>query len=160
MSIIYTVPYTGTLTASGGDADLFELTPADDKPIRIRGLVLGQTSELGDAQEENLRISIIRLPATVTSGNGTAVTPVALHDNDSTAGFAAEANGATVATTSGTAVIVEEFAWNIRQSPLERWWPESEMCPQVRQASAMVVRCQSTAADDITICITAYVEEL
>jgi hypothetical protein len=100
------------------------------------------------------------LPATVTSGNGTAVTPVALHDNDSTAGFAAEANGATVATTSGTAVIVEEFAWNIRQSPLERWWPESEMCPQVRQASAMVVRCQSTAADDITICITAYVEEL
>lgn len=160
MARVYTVPYTGTLTAAGGDADLFELTPTDDKPIRLRGLVLAQTSEVADAAEESLRISIIRLPVTVTSSNGTAVTPVAIDETDAAAGFAAEANGATVATTSGTAAIIEEFAWNVRISPLERWWPEERFAPQVRQAGALVVRCQSTVVDDMTVAMTAYVEEL
>ena len=157
---MYTVPYSGTLTNAGGDCDLFELTPTDDKPIRLRGLILAQTSEVADAAEEGLRISIIRLPVTVTSGNGTSVTPVPLDETNAAAGFAAEANGATVATTSSTAVTIEEFAWNIRMSPLERWWPDDQFAPQVRQAGALVVRCQTTAADDISIAITAYVEEL
>jgi hypothetical protein len=156
---IYTVPYSGTLTNAGGDADLFELTPADDKPIRLRGLVLAQTSEVADAAEESLRISIIHLGATVTSGNGSSVTPVPLDPSDAAAGFTAEANGATVATTSGTATTVEESAWNIRISPLERWWPDALFAPMARQGAALVVRCQSTVADDVSIAITAYVEE-
>jgi hypothetical protein len=159
MGFVYGVPYTGTLTNTGGNADLFELTPADDKPILLRGLVLSQTSELGDTAEESLDITIVRLPATVTSGNGTAVTPTLLNDLAPAAGFAAEANGATVATTSGTAATLVEFAWNIRNSPLEMWWPEDKYAITCRQASALVVRCNSTVADDITICITAYVEE-
>lgn len=160
MSRIFTVPYTGTLTLSGADADLFEINPADDKPIRLRGLILAQTTEIGDVMEESLRISIIRLPTAVTSGNGTAVTPAQIDSHSVAAGFTAEANGATVATTSGTAVIVEEFAWNIRISPLERWWPDEAFAPHAYQAEAIVVRCQTTVADDITIAITAYVEEI
>jgi hypothetical protein len=160
MSRFYTVSYTGTLTLSGGDADLFEISPADDKPCRLRGLILAQPSEVGDTQEEGLRISIIRLPATVTSGNGTSVTPAPIDSHAAAAGFAAEANGATVATTSGSAVIVEEAAWNVRISPLERWWPDEQMAPIVYQGEALVVRCQTTVADDITIAITAYVEEI
>lgn len=160
MGRIYTVPYAGTLTNAGGNADLFEFTPADDKPIRLRGLVLAQSTEVGDTAEEGLQISIIRLPATVTSGNGTSVTPVPVDDAGAAAAFAAEANGATVATTSGTAVTVEEFAWDIRISPLERWWPDENFAPVCRQASAMVIRCNTTAADDISIACTAYVEEI
>lgn len=161
MSRMYTVPYTGTLTLSGGDADLFELLPADDKPVRLRGFVLGQTSEVGDAAEEGLRLSIIRLGATVTSGSGgSAVTPVPLDDADAAAGFTAEANNSTVATTSGTSTTIEESAWNIRVSPLERWWPDERFAPLCKQGSGLVVRCQTTVADDVTIAITAYVEEL
>lgn len=160
MSRIYTIPYTGTLTLAGADADLFEINPADDKPIRLRGLILAQTTEIGDVMEESLRISIIRLPTAVTSGNGTAVTPVAVDSHAAAAGFTAEANGATVATTSGSAAIVEEFAWNVRISPLERWWPDETFAPHAYQAEAIVVRCQTTVADDITIAITAYVEEI
>lgn len=160
MGRIYTVTYTGTLTLAGGDADLFELTPVSDKPIRLRGLILAQTTEIGDAAEENLRISIVRLPVTVTSGNGTAVTPVPLVSVDTAAGFTAKANGATVATTSGTAATLEESAWNIRISPLERWWPDEAMSPSVRASSVLVVRCNQTVLDDITIAITAYVEEV
>lgn len=160
MARIYTLPYTGTLTLAGGDADLFEINPADDKPIRLRGLILGQTTEVADAAEESLRISIIRLPLTVTSGNGTAVTPVALDSHEAAAAFTAESNGATVATTSGAVAIIEEFAWNIRMSPLERWWPDEQFAPMAYQAEALIVRCQTTVADDITIAITAYVEEI
>lgn len=160
MSRIYAVPFSGTLTNAGGDADLFELTPAANKPIRLRGLVISQISEVGDAAEEGLRISIIRLPATVTSGNGSAVTPVPVDESDTAAGFTAETNGATIATTSGTAATLDECGWNIRSSPLERWWPDERFAPMVRNAGALVARCQTTAADDITVQGTAYVEEL
>ncbi len=160
MSRMYTVVFQGTVTAAGGDTDLVELTPADDKPVRIRGFKLGQISEVGDAAEEGLRISIIRLPATVTSGNGTAATPNPLDTIDPAAGFAAEVNSTTVATTSGTAAILEELAWNNRNSPYETWWPDPEFAPTSRQAEALVIRLQTTLADDMTACMTVYVEEL
>lgn len=159
MSKIYTVPYQGTVTAAGGDTDLFELAPAAGKPIKLRGIILGQTTELGDAAEESIRISIIRMTATVTGGNGTSVTPVPVKGNDPAAGFAAEANGTTVATTSGTSTVVEEFAWNLRNTPCERWWPDAEFAPDAKNAEYLLVRMQSTLADDVSMVMTAYVEE-
>jgi hypothetical protein len=160
MGRIYTISYTGTLTAAGTDSDLFTILPADDKACRLRGLILAQTSEVADAAEEILRISLIRLPATVTNGSGgSSVTPNPIDSHAAAVGFSARGNDTTVATTSGSALTLEESAWNIRISPLERWWPDNYLAPIVYQGEALVVRCQSTAADDITIAITAYVEE-
>lgn len=162
MSRVYTVPYQGTLTAAGTDSDLFYLKPAADKPIRLRGFRIGQYSEFGDAAEENIRISIIYLPATVTVGSGgSSVTPVDVDTtNNSTAGFTARCNDTTVATTSGTARTLEELAWNERASPFEfRWLDEREM-PNCANAAAIVIRNQTTLADDISIAITAWVEEI
>lgn len=159
MSRIYTVVMAATVTAAGGDTDWLEVSPADDKPVKLRGLKLGQTSEVGDAAEEGLRFSIIRLPATATSGNGTATTPQPTDDIDVAAGFAAEVNGATVATTSGTASTIEEFAWNERNTPYETWWPDPEFAPKVRQGALLVLRMQTTLADDISATMTAYLEE-
>lgn len=155
----YTVSFSATVTNAGGDTDLFELTPADDKPIKLRGLILSQQEDTTEANDYGLRISIIRLPATVTSGNGTSTTPQALDDVDAAAGFAAEVNGTTVATTSGTASTIEEFGWIVRNTPLERWWPDESLAPTCRQASALVVRMQTTIPDDATIQGTAYVSE-
>jgi hypothetical protein len=161
MARFYTVSFTGTLTAAGTDADLFNLLAADDKPIRLRALILSQSSEVGDAAEENLRITIQRFPATVTNGSGgSAVTPQTLDSADAAAGFTARCNDTTVATTSGTAVKLEEFAWNERATPMERWWPDERFAFTGRQTEALIVRCESTAADDLTIEITAYVEEM
>lgn len=158
MSRIYTVSYSGTLANAGGDADLFEISPADDKPCRIRGIVLGQTTELGDAAEENLRIDIIRGHTTSGSG-GSAGTAVPIDGADTAAAFACEVNNTTIAST-GTTATLESFVWNIRISPLERWWPDERFAPYVRQSdTTLVLRCQSTPADDITFSITVYVEE-
>lgn len=159
MGRIYSVSYTGTLTNAGGNADLLELLPADDKPVRLRGFSIAQTSELGDTAEESLELQILRLPATVTSGNGTSTTPIPMDSADAAAGVAAECNGATVATTSGSAVTLAELAWNIRNSPCDFWFPDERFCPKAKQGEALVIRSASTPADDITICFTAWIEE-
>jgi hypothetical protein len=160
MGFVYTVSFAGTVTAAGGDTDWLELTPADDKPCMLIGWILGQSSEVGDAQEEGLRFSVIRLPATVTSGNGTATTGQPVGDLSPTAGFAAETNGTTVATTSGTAVTLAEMAWNERASPWEFWVPDPDkMGFRVRQAASLVFRMQTTLADDMSATATFFVEE-
>lgn len=160
MSRIYAIPYSGTLTNAGGDTDLLELLPADDKPVKLRGFSLGQTSEVADAAEEALRVSILRVPATVTSGSGgSTVTPVPMDSADAAAGVAAECNNTTVATTSSSAVTLAEYAWNIRNSPCEFWFPDAQYCPKAKQGEALVVRLQSTPADDISACLTFWVEE-
>lgn len=160
MGFVYTVSFAGTVTAAGGDTDWMELTPADDKPCRLRGWIIGQNSELGDAAEENIRFSIVLLPATVTSGNGSATTGRPMIDTAPAAGFAAETNGTTIGTTSGTALTLAEISWNERASPWEFWFPDPDFCPIVRQAAALVFRQQTTLADDISATATFYIEEL
>lgn len=160
MSRIYTVSYTGTVTNAGGDSDLIEVLPADDQPVKLRGILLSQISEVGDAQEEGLRISIMRLPATVTSGSGgAAATPRPMDSATSAAGAACECNNTTVATTSGTAVTLAEIGWNIRNSPYEVWFPDPAFAPKAKQGEALVVRMQTTPADDYTGCFTFWIEE-
>lgn len=159
MGRMYTVSYTGTLTTAGGSSDLFTLLPGDDKPIRLRGLLMGQTSEVADAAEESIRLSTYHMGATVTNGSGgSAPTPQPVDPSSAAAGFTARVNDATVATTSGTLTVLEEWAWNLRMSPMERFWPE-EYAMLARQGAALVIRCQTAVADDVEINITAYVEE-
>jgi len=159
MSRIYTVVFQGTITNAGGDTDLLEILPADDKPIKLRGMKLGQISEVGDTAEEGLRISVIRLGATVTGGNGSAATPSPMDSADVAAGFAAEVNGTSVATTSGSTTILEEIGWNNRNSPYETWWPDDRYAPKAKQGEALLVRMQTTLVDDMTGELTFYIEE-
>src|SRR5262245_26611265 len=160
MGRIYSVSYQGTITNAGGDTDLLEIAPADDKPVKLRGFSLGQTSEVGDAAEEGLRISVIMLPATFTSGSGgSSVTPAPCDSANSAAGATTECNNTTVATTSGTAVTRAEFAWNNRASPYDFWYPDERFCPVVKGAEGMVVRLQTTPADDFSGCFTFWIEE-
>lgn len=160
MGRVYTVPFAGTTVANaGGNADLWEFLPADDKPIKLRGFSFGQISEVGDAAEEGVEIQIIRMSATVTSSNGSSVTPVPIDSADSAAGFSAETNGATVATTSGTATIAASFPWNLRASPYEWWAPDERFAVKAKQGEGLFIRLITTVADDITFGGVAWVEE-
>lgn len=162
MSSIFTVPLSFDFTAADTDMDLFYLKPAADKPIRLRGFRISQSSEVGDAQEENLRITIIHLAATVTVGSGgSAVTPVDVDRRvNATAGFTARMHDTTLATSSGASTTLEEMGWNERNTPFEvRWLDEREM-PQCSNAAALVVRVQTTAGDTLTVQGTAWVEEM
>lgn len=159
MSRAYSISFDGvTVTNAGGDADLFELAPAANKPCRLLGLMLAVSSETGDAAEEILRIKVMRLPATVTSGNGTAVTPRPMLSSAAASGASCEYNGSTVATTSSTAVDLHADAFNVR-SGYQFWWTP-ETAPVIVNAEAAVVRMMSTVADDVTMSGTLYFEEI
>lgn len=164
MSRMYRVPFTGTVTNAGGDSDLLSIQPADDKPCRLAGWIIGQTSEVGDTAEENLRITVRHMTATVTIGSGgSAVTGQPLRPGtDTAAGFTARCNDTTVSTTSGTSTVMEELAWCERATPWERWIPAAdvpELRPRAVQGEVLIVRMESTPADDFTIAVTFFVEE-
>lgn len=157
MSRLYTVSASFTWTNTGGDADLLEIVPTTGKPCRLVALYLGQNTEFGDTAEESVRISIIRLPATFTSSNGTSTTPRTPDDVEATVGFTAETNGATVATTSGTAETIYELSWNVR-APMEWRWDRAEAAT-VRPSAGLVVRGNQTPVDDIGVQLSAIIEE-
>lgn len=138
--------------------DLFEITPADDKPVEIVGLFLSQTgnSDIGDAAEECLPIQIIRGHTTSGSG-GTAPTPRPVDRTDTAAGFTAEVNNTTIAS-AGTTVTLHADNFNVRVG-YQNWWPEGTE-PQASQGdTTIVVRMPRAPADAITLSGTLYLRE-
>lgn len=158
MSRIYSVAAIATGATASGDIDWLELSPADDKPIKLCRLVLSQTSEVGDTQEEGLRFSLLRITTSFVSGSGgSAATIVPLDTSDPAAGFTGETFNTTVAT--GTAATLEEIGWNVRNTPFELVWPDPEWRPTFRQGEALILRQQTTIADAVDFLLTAYIEE-
>lgn len=136
--------------------DFFELGAADDKPVRLAALYLSQSTEVGDAAEEMLRVKIIRGHATSGSG-GSAATPVPLRPGDAAAGFSAEVNNTTIAS-AGTAVDLHAETFNVRSGLA--YVPPPDQRPQAIQGGLLVVRLMAAPADSVTMSGTAIVEEL
>ncbi|MBO3751524.1 hypothetical protein J5X84_36090 [Streptosporangiaceae bacterium NEAU-GS5] len=157
---VFTIPWTGTVTNAGGNSDLWEILPADDLPVRILGIRLGQVSEVGDAAEESLQLRIIRMRATITSGSGgSAGAPEDVSKSNQAPSFSSETNNTTVATTSGDTETIEYIGWNERNSPYEIWYPDEELQPKALQTEGLFVRMDSTPADDFTFVGTIWVKE-
>lgn len=151
---IYTVSFTEVPVTAA--VDVFELTAADDKPIEIVGLFLGQSSDFGDAQAENIPYSILRGHTTSGSG-GTATTPRPLNASDSAAGFAAETNNTTAAS-AGTALLLHAGVFNVAVGEA-LWFPDGCQ-PSAPQASLLVVRLTNVPADSLDLSGTLYVREV
>lgn len=153
---VYTVSFVEqTIAAASGDYDLFELDAAAEKPVEIVAMTLANKSEVGDAQDEMLSITIGR--GHTTSGNGTATTPRPLDASDGAASFAAETVGATIAS-AGTNVTLVADTFNVRAG-MQWVFPEC-MRPKTQGADLLVVRLNTAAADDLTLSGTLWVREL
>lgn len=133
--------------------DLFHITAAAEKPITLHWLELMQTTDLGDAAEEVLRIGIYR--GVTGGGAGTALTEVGLNDSFPTASAAVVGQG--TASTGGTLIWL--IGWNIRQAgPV--WVPTPELRPEIDAANDPVVfRLLAAPADSITVSATVAWEE-
>lgn len=162
MGRIFLVPFTGTITNAGGNTDLWEFAPAANHPVSLRWFRLGQTSEVGEAAEEGLELTVKRLRATVTSGSGGA-TATAEEPNASNQAPSftnpVEVNNTTVATTTGDTEILDEIAWNNRNSPLEIRYLERDERPKALNGELLLIRLETTPADDFTFAGVACVEE-
>jgi hypothetical protein len=143
MGRVYSVNFENVAVTE--DQDLFEISPADDKPVRLLGLFLSQSTETGDAAEEMMRIQVLRGHST-----GGSDSPAA--------GFASEVNNTTIAS-AGTAVALHSEAFNVRSGMAHWWTPET--APMARQGNTtIVVRVMANPADSVTMSGTLYVEEL
>lgn len=154
------IPFTDTVQAVDTDMDFWEITPGAEHPVRIAGIIFGNSSDVGDAEEEGLRFTVRRLRATVTSGSGgAAATPENPQLANQVPTFTAEVNNTTVATTTGDNEVLGRFAWNVRSSPFEFWFPEPLWQPKAINGEVLVVRLETTVADDIVIDGTLFVIE-
>jgi len=147
--------YTAPLNITTGlptpaQIDIFEILAGTGKPLRLVGFELGQSSEVGDAQEEQLVLILKRCTGTVTSGSGGG-TPTFQPTNhgDAAAGATIE-TGNTTKLVVGTGTIVElaRFAWNVR-SPLPELMPE-QMQWTIDAGTRLVLELATTPADAIT----------
>jgi hypothetical protein len=102
---LYVVPLRATVTVTARQ-DLLGIY-AGTSAFFVREAVLAQVTE---TSQENLPISMVRLPATVTSGSGgSSVTPTEYGANQgSISDVTARTQDTTQATTSGTATILPD----------------------------------------------------
>ena len=162
MGFGYSVGFDGTVTSAGGDTTIWEIDPAADKPVKLMGYEFNVTSELQEAQEEWLRMRVTRyVGGTFTSSNGTAQTPRPLDELNTVAMAAAvEANGATLASSTGTAHILGYFGVPVRGGYGPIWVPPEYRWNVLGVAqSALVIDMLNTLADDITLVSTLWLEE-
>lgn len=140
--------------------DLYEVLAATAKPIRIHAWGIMQTTDVGDAAEEVLRINEVRGVGSVTSGSGgTSPTVHPLDDNDATAGATVEANNTTrMAVGTGTLETLSERGWNIR-IPYECIYTP-EMRPRVNPGDRWTIGIVAAPADSVTISTYLVFEEL
>lgn len=149
----YSVPFTAVAITAA--QDVWEITPADDKPITVLGLVLGQYTDVGDAASENLSVKISRGWGTSGSG-GSTPTPTPLDGIDTGAGFTTEMNNTTLAS-AGTEVVLFSDVWNT-QAGYQMWFPEGVQ-PRCSQAQTMLTVRITAPADSITANGTLFLLE-
>ncbi len=124
--------------------DLFHITVAAESPIKLLWLDLGQTTDLGDAAEEVLRIGLYR--GVTGGGGGAALTEASI--GVATSGTAAVV-GQGAASTGG--VLLWVIHWNIRAAgPV--WVPTPELQPRIMSTNDPVVfRLLAAPIDSITL---------
>jgi hypothetical protein len=155
----YTVEFENvSVTTANADYDHFEGSPTDERGVKVTVIVLDVLSELGDAQEEHLRLRLIRGHATSGSGGSTA-TPRPHDALDSAAGISSwEINNSTIAST-GTTVNLLSDGFNVRGGYRQEW-DALGFAPLGSQTDVTILLRQlNTVTDDVSMSGTlSYVE--
>lgn len=145
MSFTYSATFDAQAVTTA--TDLFEVTVGADRPVTILGMEVLQTTDLGDAAEEVLRIGLYRA---VTAGSaGTAATENAYGDGDSPAATAAVTTLRGTASTNGT--LLHVIGWNIRIPTL--WIPPSPVRIDAAE-DPFSFRLIAAPADSVTMSAT------
>lgn len=140
---IYTVRFAATSVSAA--CDLWELTAAADRPFEIMGWTLFQTTDLGDANEEVLEISVQR---GVTAGSGgTASTEVDYGGRGESVADTTVNHLVTTAHTGGTFMFAK--GWNIRVP--EEFWLPPEVYAYADAGTDPVTVTMAAPADAITV---------
>jgi len=151
---MFTYTVTDDNVAVTGAIDICEGTVAADFPVYLHLLEILQTTDLGDAAEEVIRIGVMK---GVTAGSGgTAATEVALGSSANPTAQSALTTFRTTASTGGTRLW--NFGWNIRIPTT--WTPLIEHRPRIDSSDdPYSFRLQAAPTDSLTCGMTHIWEE-
>lgn len=139
--------------------DLFDVAPATNKSIIIHELVLTQTTEVAEAQEEWLHIRFVRGFATVGSGGATN-TPAPISGADTAFGGTVRINDTTKAVVGGgTTDVVRSDAFQVRSGYYYLPTPETRIIVTAAN-TRLVIQLNTTPADSVTMSGSLLFEEL
>lgn len=158
MSRIYTAQFSAVAVTAA--QDLFEITAPTDAVVKIHDWEVFQTSDAGDAQEEQLRLECVRGVGSVTSGSGgSSVTPQPVEDGDAAFGGTVEANNTTrMAAGSGSLETLPQIGWQVRYPKEKVYTPETR--PTISPGNRWTLSLPVAPADALTLCGTVTFEEI
>ena len=155
MGRIYTAVFKGTAVTAA--QDLFELAAPADTAVKVHGWTLSQITEVADAEEEMLTITVNRGEGSTSGSGGASVTPAARSAGDSASGVTVERNNTTIMS-AGTITELETYAWNVRV-PLQMLYTPETM-PIISASDRLTVELETAPGDSITMHGTLIFEEL
>ena len=136
--------------------DLLAIYSGASMALELHGFELGQITATNLAM---LRVSIKRLPVTVTSGSGgSSVTPRKSMPGDAAATVTARANDTTQASTSGTAETLHSDIMNVVNG-LSFFWPPNDV-PVFGLSQAAILSLDTAPSSAIVMSGTLYFAEL
>jgi len=139
--------------------DLFEISAPATGIVILHRIVISQSSDFGDAQEEGLVLAL-RRGATTTGSGGTTVTPgvgAAMENMGPAFTGVVKANSTTPAT-GGTPVAFHVEAWNVR-GPFD-YLPTPELRLILSPSQRAVLNLTAAPADALTVSGTLNFEWL
>lgn len=156
MGRFYTASFRNVSVSAA--VDVFEVLAATGKPFRLHEIVIGQSSDYGDAAAEGLIVDIKRATGSYTSGSGgSTATPGKHATNDTAAGPTAETNNTTQAAAgSGTLTTLRSEPFNIQAG--FQYLPTPETRLEFLPSEALIVSL-SAPADAISLTGSVTIEE-
>lgn len=157
MGRMYAVTFSNVAVTAA--QDFFSLKAADDIPVLLHAVYLGQQSDVGDASEEMLVVHITRGAATIGSGGSNpARTPLDSNDAASSITTNCRAND-TTEVSGGTALILHAEHFNIRTGFM--YVPTPECRIRSDEGDGFLAVALIVAPDDsLTMCGTLIFEEI
>ena len=124
--------------------DLFEIVAPSDAIVRIHEIHIGQSSDAGDSESEQLNVLIHR--GTTSGSGGTTPTPSPLEVGDAAFGGTVEANN----TTQGTeGVFLSSHDFNVMAGLDIVYTPETR--PVISPSGRLIVESQIAPSDSLTM---------
>lgn len=154
MPRMYSVSFTGVAVTA--QQDFFELVAPGTISCELHSIYLAQSSDAGDAQDEQLQVAI-KSGQTTSGSGGSAPTPIPIDFGDAASGATSEVNNTTKAS-AGTIVTLHSDAFNVRAGWAYRPTPEERIV--IRGARRLTVELLTTPADSLTMSGTLYFREI
>lgn len=151
---IYTCQFNNV--AVSAVQDLFAITATASMAIKIHEIIIGQVTSTVIG---NLRLSLKRMPSTVTAGSGGgAGTIQSINPSDAAATSTVRINDTVQATTSGTAQIIRSDIYNVLNGFI--YLPPIEDRPIIKPSQAFIVSLDSAPGSAETMSGNIIFEEL